>query len=644
MKKLLCLLLAFMMVFALAACGDTKGGNENPPDNPGGENPGTEEPGDDEFIARKRQEMPVAAVVDDDNDYGDSSSWAGSEYVSADLGTVYLQDVIDDSVYDWGHSVIFEDGVYKMWWVRPAVYDSIYYAESPDLKNWTEVQRVMCLAPNSSNITKYKNIKGMVGKPSVIHVDDTYYMYFEAPASEDPDVTQTVLEWDNQVMLATSPDGIEWEFYSDDNGEPQPVIAMPEALMGNFNTKEYGAGQPSVFYKDGKFYVTYCYVIYSQGISQIRMASSEDGVTFGDVETHTVVRDQANGYGVTYNTKTEKYMMTTPEAIYESDTLDFTASEAHVYYDYDETTLTTGFCEFVKNPHGLVDTETFYTIHMQGARSTTSDWRAEHTTWDGHIHAVNPPEYQNRALTLPNGAKGTENNLAQYRDRTNSYTKPSADAIYAEDSAIVIDGDMDAVYEGATEIEVSRPIYDWGSNLTDSWAKVRIAWNEDFLYVYGQVYDRTDDTGYAIPSLLEMYMRDSVDVFVDVPNNEPASETEVPYGLDQYMIGIGSNNTDFVIKSGGSDQDDLTEEFSTIAAPRHRVRKTGYGYSFEFRVEWYEFVRDLIEEGKCIGIDFQINDAMGHNVGREAMVGWSDNTGNAFRYLDVLGDVYLIKK
>ena len=42
-------------------------------------------------------------------------------------------------------------------------------------------------------------------------------------------------------------------------------------------------------------------------------------------------------------------------------------------------------------------------------------------------------------------------------------------------------------------------------------------------------------------------------------------------------------------------------------------------------------------------MDFQINDCMGGKVGREALQSWSDNTGNAFRYLDVMGDVYLIK-
>ena len=126
MKKFLCSLMALLLVFSVAACSQTEKPGDDDKDppivDPGG---GGQDPGEDGFIPREKQEMPVAAVVDDDNDYGSESSWAGDAYASLDLGTVYLQDVIDDTSYDWGHSVIYEDGMYKMWWVRPAVYDSI---------------------------------------------------------------------------------------------------------------------------------------------------------------------------------------------------------------------------------------------------------------------------------------------------------------------------------------------------------------------------------------------------------------------------------------------------------------------------------------------------------------------------------------
>ena len=97
------------MLFSVAACAqrDDPGGDDNKPPvvDPGGDSEG--------FIPRKKQEMPVAKIVDTDNDYGADSGWAGDAYASLDLGSVYLQDVINDTVYDWGHSVIYENVPYR---------------------------------------------------------------------------------------------------------------------------------------------------------------------------------------------------------------------------------------------------------------------------------------------------------------------------------------------------------------------------------------------------------------------------------------------------------------------------------------------------------------------------------------------------
>lgn len=588
---------------------------------------------------RVKQEMPTAEIIDADTDFGDPSSWAGTQYTSQSLGYVYLQDVISDDVYDWGHSILFEDGVYKMWWVRPAVYDAIFYAESTDLKNWVNVQRVLCLSPNATNIKKYANIKGMLGKPSVVHVGDTYYMYFEAPATEDPDLSQTVLEWDNQVMLATSKDGISWEFHCDEQGEPTPVVAMNDAFMKDGTKKNYGEGQPSVFYKDGTFYLTYCHVIYAPGDREngIYLATSKDGVNFGDPSTHKRI-SSGNGLGVTYNERTGKYMKCTNSTIVESATLDFTGDvQEYPYCEYNEMSTVRNFPEFIRNPHGLVDKETFYVISLQGERSTTEDWRANYRTWDGYIYAMNPCEFENRPIELPNGAKLTENNLKGYKERKNTYSKPTADAIYASDSSIKIDCVKDAAYENATRVEISRPVYDYGSDFTSTWGEAYVAWNEQYLYVYANIYDTTHDVSYGLLNHTYLYMHDSLDVFVDAVHDY-GTGVDVPYDIEQYMIGVDSNNEEFCIK--GSNEFDMTDEFSGV---RHRVKLREFGYDVEFRVPWHELVTEEIYENKVIGLDFQINDARNNGVGREASVVWSDHTGNSFRFVDKMGDFYLVK-
>lgn len=588
---------------------------------------------------RKRQEMPVAEIVDKDYDYGSPDRWAGGDYSSKSLGHVYLQDVISDDVYDWGHSVLYENGVYRMWWVRPAVYDAIFYAESTDLKNWVNVQRVICLSPNATNIQSFKNIKGMLGKPSVVHVGDTYYMYFEAPASEDPDVTQTVLEWDNQVMLATSKDGLSWTFHADERGEPAPVVAMDPSFMGDMNAKNYGDGQPSVFYKDGLFHLTYCHVMYAPGSREngIYLATSKDGKDFGDPSTHRLI-SAGNGLGITFNEKTQKYMKVTNDRVYESSTLDFTGeARSFAYAEYDEMRVVRNFPEFIRNGQGLVDTETFYVISLQGEKSTTEDWRAGYRTWDGFLYAVNPCEYQNRTITLPNGAAATENNLKGYQDRKNAYAKPTADAPYAADEAIKIDCVKDAAYDNATRMEISRSCYNYGSDFSTSWGEAYAAWNEQYLYVYAQIYDETPDVSYGVLDRTGIYMHDSLDIFVDAVHDYGAG-VDVPYDIEQYLASVDANNQDFCIK--GSDEYDLTDEFSGI---RRRVKATGVGYDVELRLPWHELVVDLIAPNRAIGFDLQINDARGNGVGREAIVTYSDHTGNAFRFVDKLGDLYLVK-
>lgn len=640
--KIIAALCAFTMVFALASCGGKPG------------NSGEIEPPEEEtkgFVARKKQEMPTAQIVDADSDYGDESGWQAEKPKGLDLGRVYLQDVIDDDVYDWGHTVIKEGDTYKMWWTRPAFYDAVFYAESRDLKNWVNVQRVICLSPNQGNIKKYDNIKGMLGKPSVIKVDGKYRMYFEAPATEDPDVTATVKEWDNQVMLATSDDGINWSFYSDDKGEPKPVIALKEEEKGLSN-KPYGVGQPSVFYKDNTFYLTYCYVLNNK--HEIRVATSTDGVAFGDKETHPRIA-ASNGKGVTYNTKTQKYMIVDGN-LRESDTLSFTEDNATPIYNFNINEVQTSFWEFVRNEHGLVDTETFYVIHQYGEKSKDpNDWRAGHKTWDGFIHAVNPAQYGNRAFTLPNGAKDTQNNRAQYKDRNNSYSLPTAEAIYVNDADVNIDGEKDAAYNGASKIEIVRPVYEYGSDLTDSWAEAWVAWNEDYLYVFANVYDKTPNTKYNIASsALNVYMHDSFDVMIDTVNDHGSSK-DVLYGIEQYLISADSAGGSLVIKSPYDT--DITSDFK--AADRKYQRKTtDFGYTVEMRVKWYEFAlndgagNDYVKENAVIGMDFQVNDARGNlygitnkeDIGREAMVVWANKAGDSFRYLEGMGDVKLVKK
>ncbi len=182
--------------------------------------------------------------------------------------------------YDWGASVMKDGDVYRMWWVRlggdreckfkrsvplrdgslfeleyPDFGDRIFHAESRDGRKWDFDGAAEVLGPAES-----AQEINHVGTPTVIKVDEMFYMYYEAPAEfamhqdEDGKVTGCH-EYQNQVFLATSGDGRSWTKYPA-NEDPQPVVAAPASNLEP-GRQRYGLGQPSACYRDGKYLLHY---------------------------------------------------------------------------------------------------------------------------------------------------------------------------------------------------------------------------------------------------------------------------------------------------------------------------------------------------------------------------------------------------
>lgn len=244
MKKFLAVLLSAVSVFAFAACSG------DPSDEPGG-----------------GKDMTLA----ENYDFGDPSTWAGTSLQRLNLGDAEFDVFPEDHFYDWGQSVMYDsqEGIYKMWWCRQSRYDSIWYAESEDMKHWHSLEKVLVVEPGQD--TEW--IKMHVGKPSVIKVEKEgggyeYRMYFEAPRTLKQGGR---VEYDNNVFLATSDDGKDWEIWSNGGDEPYPVIAMTEADLAASEAQSaatgdsygfYGLGQPSVTQKDGVFYLYYTHSLH----------------------------------------------------------------------------------------------------------------------------------------------------------------------------------------------------------------------------------------------------------------------------------------------------------------------------------------------------------------------------------------------
>ena len=177
-------------------------------------------------------------------------------YTVQELGLMQLEDYPIDGVYDNAFNILYIDGVYRMWWCRACPFDTVWYAESKDLKNWYNAQ---CVIDLHGVQTTY--MKEMLSWPSVLYVDGKYHMFFEAPAK----IAESG-EYSNNVLYATSKDGLKWTFYPN-NKDPKPVIVNPNVREG-----VYGVGQPKAFYKDGYFYVVYTDA--TSGGGTIRVARS----------------------------------------------------------------------------------------------------------------------------------------------------------------------------------------------------------------------------------------------------------------------------------------------------------------------------------------------------------------------------------
>jgi hypothetical protein len=150
------------------------------------------------------------------------------------------------SPYNYAPSVMAE-GVYKMWWCGvPAGAtlpgDHILYAESTSYDGpwhsqdgsspWQAVFQGTGTGTFDSKHTC---------DPSVVKVGDTYYMYYGAEQDDGLPTTAGV---------ASSPDGINWTRLN--NG--QPIFTQAGQLKTN---SAYGAGQPSVTYVNGTFYMIF---------------------------------------------------------------------------------------------------------------------------------------------------------------------------------------------------------------------------------------------------------------------------------------------------------------------------------------------------------------------------------------------------
>ncbi|MGN1262137.1 MAG: hypothetical protein ACI4UT_03655, partial [Candidatus Enteromonas sp.] len=394
------------------------------------------------------------------HDFGDPSTWPGDAIKARDLGDAILTPYPYDERYDWGQSILFdeEDQIYKMWWCRQSPYDTIWYGESRDLKHWDNLQKIMVVEEDSTWIKMH------VGKPTVLKVDGKYRMYFEAPCT-----IEGWREFNNNVLMAESDDGIHFSLYQGDIGEPCPVIRMSdEKILESIEYAStslsgygyYGIGQPSAVYKDGAYYL-YCTYSLERGDRFYRF-SSKDGIHFDD----GVQVFYRAGSGVKYNELTGKYMMVYAMDQDGQSKVFYMESEDGVHFTYEDYSAASanknivargsgfvrGYPDFVADEQGHVASCTCYVSYMEGkAAEGGADWRTYSNTWDIHIAMMNVPEFANRAMVLPNGEVSSSETLKAYSDRNAPYDAQWATLAHI-DAPMSVDGKKDDGYASIGDI------------------------------------------------------------------------------------------------------------------------------------------------------------------------------------------------
>lgn len=371
---------------------------------------------------------------------------AGAQTVNADLvleaaNPVALQTIPDDR-YDWGVSVMRDGDLYRMWWVRwggagverfpytaalpdgatyeftyPDRGDRIYYAESRDGLHWPAEgpdydgppEAFGPDAPGPLMVMGAAESAGErmhVGTPTVVKVGGVFYMYYES-ASEfaveraADGTVQVKGEYHNSVSLATSTDGKTWNKYPC-NDDPLPLVRAPEANKRP-DRQRYGLGQPSVFYKGGRFVMHYVDSCNGPGDFIVRLEADNPRFENAAVFQRTLEAGEGTPAGsVARFAQTDvKYLgevFYLVRPAYETGNLGLMASRTGVFAADARATLPKHvfpqvrvtdprgddwrerlFPDFLTDPHGQILVEDGHVVLFYGSGH---GWKEEAGTWD----------------------------------------------------------------------------------------------------------------------------------------------------------------------------------------------------------------------------------------------------------------------
>jgi hypothetical protein len=158
--------------------------------------------------------------------------------------------VLNHSWYDYEPTIML-DGKYRMWWCGSTGVggDKILYAEATAMNGpWSSPVAVFQPTGNSANFDGVHTCD-----PSVIRVRGTYYLYYGGWNDISyPNPGAKI----GEIGVATSTDGLNWTRLNGGQSIVRPARNIGDPNFASLPNK-YGAGQPSITYLNGLFYLVY---------------------------------------------------------------------------------------------------------------------------------------------------------------------------------------------------------------------------------------------------------------------------------------------------------------------------------------------------------------------------------------------------
>jgi hypothetical protein len=180
--------------------------------------------------------------------------------------------------YDYTPSVLKVGGTYHMWWCGSWAGDALLHAQSASIDGpWHSAGSP---APNTYDVTLTPTPPDRddfdslhTCDPSVIKVGAWFYVYYSGDTAQgaigqntnyktcacdgNSVCGQDQCDGTTRIGVARSLDGLSWQRLNGGLPIVQPAWARPWAKSERQKPSPYGAGQPSVSYVDGQFYLIY---------------------------------------------------------------------------------------------------------------------------------------------------------------------------------------------------------------------------------------------------------------------------------------------------------------------------------------------------------------------------------------------------